>query len=81
MKAIPSSISRKPIALFTALLTASLLFSAPMHAGTAKLEYTVVSAHLNNRNLEALLNSYASQGWELVQITNGGVAIFKRVKR
>lgn len=81
MKAPSSSIRRTPIALVAALLAGSLLFCAPVHAGTAKLEYTVVSAHLNNRNLEALLNSYASQGWELVQITNSGVAIFKRVKR
>jgi len=81
MKAPSSLILRKPITLLAALLTGSILFCAPVQAGTAKLEYTVVSAHLNNRNLEALLNSYAAQGWELVQVTNGGVAIFKRVKR
>lgn len=72
---------RRPVAFVVTLLAASLFLCAPTHAGSTKWEYTAVSAHLNNRNLEALLNSYAAQGWELVQITNSGVAIFKRVKR
>lgn len=53
---------------------------APLQAATV-WEYTVASAKLNNRNLEALLNSYAKQGWELVEITPKSVAIFRRVKR
>jgi hypothetical protein len=81
MKTNSSLQHRNYIAIFTFLLAASLLLSAPIQAATAKWEYTVVSAHLKNRNLEALLNSYAAQGWELVQVTNNGVAIFKRSKR
>jgi hypothetical protein len=81
MKTNSSLQHRNYITIFTFLLAASLLLSTPLQAATGKLEYTVVSAHLKNRNLEALLNSYAAQGWELVQVTNNGVAIFKRAKR
>jgi len=81
MKTTHPLLRRRPVAFVVSLLTASLFLCAPTHAGTARWEYTAVSAHLNNRNLEALLNSYAAQGWELVQVTNSGVAIFKRVKR
>lgn len=44
-------------------------------------EYRVVSAKLNQRLLEQMLNNEASQGWELVQITERGFAIFKRKAR
>jgi hypothetical protein len=81
MKTNSSLQHRNYITIFTFLLAAGLLLSAPLQAATAKWEYTAVSAHLKNRNLEALLNSYAAQGWELVQVTNNGVAIFKRAKR
>ena len=66
---------------FLAVIFASCLFlTTPAEAAPAKWEYTVASARLKNRNLENLLNSYAAQGWELVQITDNGVAIFKRLK-
>ena len=66
---------------FAALAAVSLLLCVPTHAEPARLEYTVANAKLKNRNLEALLNGYAGQGWELVQITYQGIAIFKRSKK
>ena len=62
------------------LFSSGLFLTQPAQAAPAKWEYTAVSARLKNRNLENLLNSYAAQGWELVQITDNGVAIFKRLK-
>ena len=44
----------------------------------ATWEYRVVHAGLNARQLENLLNTNGSDGWELVQINSNGVAIFKR---
>lgn len=46
-----------------------------------KWEYTAVSAALNNRNLEQLLNARGAEGWELVAFTRKDVAIFKRPAR
>lgn len=57
----------------------ALLSSA--EAQTPRVEYRVVSAKLNLRPLEQMLNAEAAQGWELVQITDRGMAIFKRKAR
>lgn len=58
----------------------ALLFACGADARPLKWEYRVVNAGLNNRQLESLLNSNGAEGWELVQITAKGVAIFKRRK-
>ena len=50
-------------------------------AQSPKWEYTVVSAALNNRNLEQMLNARGAEGWELVALTRKDVAIFKRKAR
>jgi hypothetical protein len=50
-------------------------------ARTPKWEYVVVSAALNNRNLEQMLNVRGAEGWELVAFTRKDVAIFKRKER
>jgi hypothetical protein len=47
-------------------------------ARTPKWEYLVVSAGLQNRNLEQMLNARGAEGWELVALTRKDVAIFKR---
>ena len=57
----------------------ALLSSA--EAQTPRVEYRVVSAKLNLRPLEQMLNAQAAQGWELVQITDRGMAIFKKKTR
>ncbi len=58
-----------------------LLGSAGLaEAKPPRWEYLVVSAGLKNRPLEQMLNAQGAQGWELVNITGGDVAIFKRVK-
>lgn len=46
-----------------------------------KWEYMVVSAALQNRNLEQMLNTRGSEGWELVAFTRKDVAVFKRKAR
>jgi len=46
-----------------------------------KWEYLVVSAALNNRSLEQVLNARGAEGWELVAFTRKDVAIFKRTRR
>jgi hypothetical protein len=40
----------------------------------------VVTVNTTPRVLEATLNENGAQGWELVEITTKGVAIFKRPK-
>lgn len=65
------------------VLAVCAFFLAPLHraeAQTAQWEYRVVSAKLNNRLLEQMLNNQAAQGWELVQITDRSVAIFRKKK-
>lgn len=57
-----------------------LLSEGAFAAKPAKWEYLVVSANLTSRRLEALLNSNGANGWELVQISEQGVAVFKRLK-
>lgn len=50
-------------------------------AETPRVQYQVVNAKLNQRPLEQMLNAQAAQGWELVQITERGMAVFKRKSR
>ena len=50
-------------------------------ARTPKWEYLVVSAGLQNRSLEQMLNARGAEGWELVGFTRKDVAIFKRKAR
>jgi hypothetical protein len=52
-----------------------------VEARTPKWEYLVVSAGLQNRNLEQMLNARGAEGWELVTVTRKDVAIFKREAR
>lgn len=47
-------------------------------AKPVKWEYLVVSAAVNTRNLDLLLNNQGAQGWELVAFTRKDVAVFKR---
>lgn len=56
------------------------LFCSPAEAreSSPRYEYVVRNAKFNNRVLEVMLNDYASNGWELLQIERG-VAIFRRV--
>ena len=60
--------------VFLALMTVA-------EAQSPKWEYLVVSAALNNRNLEQMLNARGAEGWELVAFTRKDVAIFKRKDR
>jgi len=70
---------RRVVPLFAAA-TLLLVSVGGAEAQTARWEYLVVSAKLHNRVLEQMLNDRAAQGWELVQITDRGIAIFKRKK-
>lgn len=61
----------------------AILCTGSVQAAAPKVvvwEYRVVNAGMDNRQLEALLNSNGAAGWELVQINARGVAIFKRPK-
>jgi hypothetical protein len=57
-----------------------LLFSTGLEAKPMVWEYRVVTVNTTPRILEATLNENGAQGWELVEITTKGVAIFKRPK-
>jgi Domain of unknown function (DUF4177) len=70
---------RSVVACLIATFVFGFCFEAS--AAPAKWEYAVESARLKNRPLQDLLNRYAGQGWELVQITDNGVAVFRRVRR
>lgn len=70
---------RRVLPLFAAA-TVLLVSMGGAEAQTARWEYAVVNAKLTNRVLEQMLNDRAVQGWELVQITDRGIAIFKRKK-
>ena len=50
-------------------------------AQSPKWEYLVVSAALNNRNLEQMLDARGAEGWELVAFSRKDVAVFKRKSR
>lgn len=86
----PHASSRRPILgsfhapkYILPVLAACAFFLVPINraeAQTVRWEYRVVSAKLNSRLLEQMLNNQAAQGWELVQITDRGMAIFKKKK-
>ncbi len=71
-------------ALRLAMVLAAVFLLAPAPAAQAappKWEYLVVTAALQNRPLEQMLNARGSEGWELVALTRKDVAIFKRRAR
>jgi hypothetical protein len=47
-------------------------------AKAPKWDCLVVSAGLNNRNLEQMLNERGAEGWELAAFTRKDVAVYKR---
>jgi hypothetical protein len=57
-----------------------LLFSTGLEAKPTVWEYRVITVSTTPRVLETTLNENGAQGWELVEITTKGVAIFKRPK-
>lgn len=66
---------------FLAVAALVAFFACSAEAGRpVKWEYRVVNAGLANRLLENLLNANGAEGWELVQISAKGVAVFKRQK-
>lgn len=67
-------------ALFLALVLCLPVtaFAASKSDKAPQWEYQVISAKLNQRPLEQLLNAQAAQGWELVQITDRSLAIFRK---
>ena len=56
------------------------LFSTGLEAKPIVWEYRVVTINTTPRILEATLNENGAQGWELVEISSKGVAVFKRPK-
>lgn len=88
MKLRSTQMARRPVRpagfLRTVLLAGLfclVLSPSAVQAQSVAWEYQVINAKLNNRLLERLLNDQAAQGWELVQITDRGMAIFKKKKR
>ena len=67
----------------SAAVAAVLLFAiSPLaEARMPKWEYLAVSAGMQNRNLEQMLNARGAEGWELVGFTRKDVAVFKRAVR
>jgi hypothetical protein len=57
-----------------------LLFATGLEAKPIVWEYRVVTVNTTPRVLEATLNENGAAGWELVEISAKGVAIFKRQK-
>lgn len=57
-----------------------LLFATGLEAKPIVWEYRVITVNITPRVLEATLNANGAEGWELVEITPKGVAIFKRPK-
>jgi len=64
-----------------ALASLCLVSISAAQAQSAKWEYLVISAALQNRNLEQMLNARGAEGWELVAFTRKDVAVFKRKAR
>lgn len=60
------------------LLAGCLLVLFIPNEAHARWEYKVINAGVGTRQLENLLNTHGKAGWELVQINNSGVAVFKR---
>ena len=72
--------SRKRFVGWVAGFAVVFLLACNADARPVKWEYLVLNAGLQNRQLESLLNTNGAAGWELVQISPKGVAVFKRVK-
>ncbi|MEO6054563.1 MAG: hypothetical protein ABIP97_11160 [Chthoniobacterales bacterium] len=66
------------LTLLAFIFSAVFFLGLPAQGAAPKWEYTAVNARLKNNNLITLLNSYSAKGWELVQVTNDGVAILKK---
>ena len=64
-----------------ALASLCLASISAAQARSAKWEYLVISAALQTRNLEQMLNARGAEGWELVAFTRKDVAVFKRKAR
>jgi hypothetical protein len=64
-----------------ALASLCLASISAAQAQSAKWEYLVISAALQNRHLEQMLNARGAEGWELVAFTRKDVAVFKRKAR
>lgn len=79
-------VKRPSVTLLSCVVAAVLvgapasMFAAPAKSST-RWEYRVVSAKLHQRVLEQMLNNQSAEGWELLQITDRGFAIFKRPAR
>lgn len=67
--------------LFAAAAIFLCLTPLEVQAAPPKWEYLVVTAALQNRPLEQLLNARGAEGWELVAFTRKDVAVFKRRAR
>ncbi len=48
---------------------------------TGGWEYKVENANMSNRQLETFLNQRGAEGWELICVSEKGVAVFKRPKK
>jgi hypothetical protein len=73
---------RNPRMIAATLVAGLFLGLSPLaEARTPKWEYLVVSAALNNRTLEQMLNARGLDGWELVGFTRKDVAVFKRAAK
>ena len=57
-----------------------LLFATGLEARQIVWEYRVITVNTTPRVLETTLNENGAQGWELVEISSKGVAVFKRPK-
>ena len=73
---------RNPRMMAATLAAGLFLGLSPLaEARTPKWEYLAVSAGMQNRNLEQMLNARGAEGWELVGFTRKDVAVFKRAVR
>lgn len=64
------------VAAFASIIVTSLMASPPISEDAIVIEYKVIDT-VGKKKLEALLNTYGREGWELVDLVSG-VIIFKR---
>jgi hypothetical protein len=78
----PITLSSGKNAVVRTLMGCSMffLFSTGLEAKPIIWEYRVVTINTTPRIMEATLNENGAQGWELVEISSKGVAVFKRPK-
>ncbi len=73
---------RNPRMMAATLAAGLFLGLSPLaEARMPKWEYLAVSAGMQNRNLEQMLNARGAEGWELVGFTRKDVAVFKRAAK